>query len=75
MGALVEHGCIDLPKAINSVQGVYLSERDTDCFEDSRLILLGRTLLESGTRTNACKVDSRSQVRSSEYIGAMIGEP
>jgi len=73
--ALVEHGCIDLAKATNSVQSMHLTEGDTDCFEDNRLLLLGRTLLDSGGRTGTCKVDSRSQVRSSEYIGATIGEP
>ena len=72
--ALVEYG-IDLAKATSSVQGVYLTERDTDCFEDNRLISLGRTLLDSGTRRNTWKMDSCSQVRSSEYIGATIGEP
>lgn len=49
--ALVEHGCIDLLRVQSdkSAKGAkYLAERVTNCFANSRLILLGRTLLDSG---------------------------
>lgn len=43
---LEERGCIDLVETIESVEGVvHQTYASTDCFEDSRWVLLGRILL------------------------------